>query len=211
MPSRHAPRPDPGNAPTTQARGRERRSALLRAAVDLMLSAGTASVTHRHVASTAGASLGSVRYYFSTREELLLASVDHLEAEREATAEEALATARRLTRDDGEAPAGRAAELFVQAFYGPDLADAVLVGYVGVVLDCARESEALSLRMREHRAAMDAQLRELLDACGFPHTSVSLTTAVVDGSLLNAAALRGERLAATAAAELAPLLRRPAP
>lgn len=211
MPSCHDPRPDPGNAPTTQARGRERRSALLRAAVDLMLSAGTASVTHRHVASAAGASLGSIRYYFSTREELLLAAVDHLEAEREATADEALATARRLVREEGDVRAARAAELFVEAFYGPDLADAVLVGYVGIVLDCARESEALSLRMREHRAAMDTQLRELLDTCGYPHTSVSLTTAVVDGSLLNAAALRGDQLAATAAAELAPLLRTPAP
>ncbi|GAB3181751.1 hypothetical protein GCM10027060_13290 [Nesterenkonia halophila] len=210
MPSHHEPRPDHADAPTTQARGRERRTALLRAAVELMLSAGTSSVTHRQVASAAGASLGSVRYYFSTREELLLAGVDHLEAEREASAKEALATAQRRAGEDGEVPAERAAELFVEAFYGPDLADAVLVGYVGIVLDCARDSEALSLRMREHRAAMDAQLRELLDACGMTHATVSLTTAVVDGSLLNAAALRGEQLAATAAAELAPLLRTPA-
>jgi DNA-binding transcriptional regulator YbjK len=183
-----------------QARSQQRRTSILAAAETLLLEAGTAAVTHRRVAAAAQVPLGSIRYYFSTREDLLLAALDHLEAARADAAEQAAA---RLRPD---APARRLAELFLESFYGPDLSDAALIGYVGVVLDCARESEVLSLRMREHRESMDAQLRALLDAAGRERLSVSLTTAVVDGSLFNAAALRQEGLAQIAVAELTPVL-----
>jgi hypothetical protein len=76
-------------------------------------------------------------------------------------------------------------------------------------VDCSRESERLSLRMREHRETVDPQLRQLLDECGYPHVTVSLATAVVDGSLLNAAALRLDDLLSIATDELIPLLTSP--
>lgn len=181
-----------------QGRGRQRRAAILEATVALMFDAGIAAVTHRQVAEAARVPLGSIRYYFSTREDLLLAAADALEQARSAAAERAVLQA--TTR------VGAAADLFVLAFYGPDLSDACLKGYVGIVVDCARDSERLSLRMREYREASDRQLRRLLDGCGHQEVAVSLATAVVDGSLLNAAALRLDGLADRAAGELAPVL-----
>ncbi|GAA4921338.1 TetR/AcrR family transcriptional regulator [Nesterenkonia rhizosphaerae] len=183
-----------------QGRGQARRAAILDAAVSLLFSDGMASVTHRQVAEAAQTPLGSIRYYFSSREDLLLAAVDQLEEARAQAARGAIREA------EAELPSRRAAELFVLAFYGPRLSDTCLKGYVGLVMDCARESDRLSLRMREHREVMDAQLRDLLDACGHPQVSVSLATAVVDGSLLNATALRLDGLAGIAVNELEPLL-----
>ncbi|MGO2111365.1 MAG: TetR/AcrR family transcriptional regulator [Pseudoclavibacter sp.] len=172
----------------------------MQAAIGLLLDRGMASATHRHVADVAQVPLGSIRYYFSTREDLLLAAVDRLEELRSAAAADALA------RAVGGVARREVAELFVLAFYGPDLSDPTLKGYVGVVVDCSRESERLSLRMREHRKVMDRELRELLDACGFTQVSVSLATAVVDGSLLNAAALRQDELLDMAVDEFVELL-----
>lgn len=188
--------------PTAQKRGRQRRSAILDAAASILFASGMSTVTHRQVAAAANVPLGSIRYYFSTREDLLLAAVDQLETERSMAADRALGEAlENATPHD-------TAELFLLAFYGPDLSDTRLAGYVGIVVDCSRESERLSLRMREHRQIMDRQLRSLLDACGHRHIPVSLTTAVVDGSLLNAAALRLSDLADIAINELTPLLTR---
>lgn len=183
-----------------QGRSRKRRAAILEATTSLLLDQGMASVTHRHVADAAQVPLGSIRYYFATREDLLLAAVDHLEETRSAAAADAMVRAY-----DG-ATVREAAGLFVLAFYGPDLSDASLKGYVGTVMDCSRESERLSLCMREYRRIFDPELRQLLNACGFPHVSVSLATAVVDGSLLNAAALRLDDLAGIAVDELVQLM-----
>ncbi|AWH93404.1 TetR/AcrR family transcriptional regulator [Dietzia lutea] len=185
-----------------QVRGQQRRSAILDAATSLLFGSGMSAVTHRQVAAAANVPLGSIRYYFSTREDLLLAAVDRLETERSLAADKALVEA------SESATPREAAELFLLAFYGPDLSDRRLAGYVGIVVDCSRESERLSLRMREHRQIMDRQLRDLLDACGYRHVPVSLATAVVDGSLLNAAALRLSDLANIAVQELTPLLTR---
>ncbi|WP_159945006.1 MULTISPECIES: TetR/AcrR family transcriptional regulator [unclassified Nocardiopsis] len=183
-----------------QGRGGKRRATILEATTKLLLDQGMPAVTHRHVADAAQVPLGAIRYYFSTREELLLSAVDHLEKARSAAAAEA------MSRASGALTVREVAELFVLAFYGPDLDDVSLKGYVGVVMDCSRESERLSLRMREHRRVMDTELRGLLDACGFPRVSVALATAVVDGSLLNAATLRLDDHAGIAVEELAQLL-----
>lgn len=183
-----------------QRRGEKRREAIVQASIGLVLERGMASATHRNVADVAQVPLGSIRYYFSTREDLLLAAVDRLEELRSAAAADALA------RAVGGVARREVAELFMLAFYGPDLSDSTLKGYVGVVMDCSRESERLSLRMRDHRTTMDRELRDLLDACGITQLSVSLATAVVDGSLLSAAALRRNDLLDIAVEELVELL-----
>jgi DNA-binding transcriptional regulator YbjK len=54
-----------------QARGLERRERILRATLAVIAHAGVPAVTHRTVADDAGVSLGSVTYYFATKDDLL--------------------------------------------------------------------------------------------------------------------------------------------
>ncbi|MCZ2849887.1 TetR/AcrR family transcriptional regulator [Modestobacter sp. VKM Ac-2978] len=171
-----------------QARAVRKRKEILRAAITLMTAEGAAAVTHRSVAQAAGVSLGAIRYYFDTREALLLACVDEVESERAVSAEDVLAAAQCLH------PAGAAdvAQLLLTAYYGPRQDDATLAGTLGWVVDCARESDALSARLARARDVMDRQVGDLLDACGRGEVPVTLVGAVIDGSVVTATA-EGER------------------
>lgn len=69
---------------TRQARGRERRAAIVAAAGRVLIRDGVAALTHRAVAVEAGVPLGSTTYYFADRPELVRAAVTELLArERE--------------------------------------------------------------------------------------------------------------------------------
>src|SRR4051812_18377680 len=54
-----------------QPRGEERQGHILRAALTLIHREGVGAVTHRTVADEAGVALGSLTYYFPTKDELL--------------------------------------------------------------------------------------------------------------------------------------------
>jgi DNA-binding transcriptional regulator YbjK len=54
-----------------QVRGQERRERILRAALGVIGRDGIPSVTHRRVASEAGVTLGSLTYWFATKDDLL--------------------------------------------------------------------------------------------------------------------------------------------
>lgn len=54
-----------------QARGHERVEQILRATLEVVARDGVAAVTHRSVAEAAGVSLGSLTYYFASKQELL--------------------------------------------------------------------------------------------------------------------------------------------
>jgi DNA-binding transcriptional regulator YbjK len=54
-----------------QARGEERRERILRATLSVIGRAGIAAVTHRSVAEEAGVPLGSLTYWFGTKDDLL--------------------------------------------------------------------------------------------------------------------------------------------
>jgi DNA-binding transcriptional regulator YbjK len=74
---------DPGGVPDQPTMGpRQRRIALLDAAVSLLGRDGPRGLTHRAVDSLAGVAEGSTSYYFRTRAELVEAALGHL-AERE--------------------------------------------------------------------------------------------------------------------------------
>ena len=193
------------SAPVTrsaQARGERRRSEVLRAAIALMTARGTAAVTHRSVAEAAAAALSAVRYYYASRELLLLSCVDEVESRRAAAAEQALASA----RTDPPADTRDVAVLLLTAFYGPDHDDATLAGTVGWVVDCARESEALSERLAAARALMYPQLAEVLEACGRTGLPVSLAQAVMDGVIVTSSAERRPGIADRVVRELAAVL-----
>ena len=63
---------------TSQGRGSERKAELIKGVIRLLAKSGTLGVTHRAVADEAGAAHGSTRYYFSTRDDMLLAALQEL-------------------------------------------------------------------------------------------------------------------------------------
>ena len=61
-----------------QARAIEKRAAILHAATELLLNEGLRGVTHRQVAAEAKVPVGSIGYYYSTREKLVVLSLIHI-------------------------------------------------------------------------------------------------------------------------------------
>lgn len=60
----------------------EKRAAILNAATELLLDEGLRGVTHRQVAASAGVPVGSIGYYYSTREKLVVTCLEKLSDER---------------------------------------------------------------------------------------------------------------------------------
>src|SRR3954452_12233965 len=81
--------------PVRQSRGEERIDEILRATLDVIRREGLGAVTHRTVAEESGVPLGSLTYYFATKQDLLRAALQLFVAEDiarlRATAEELLA------------------------------------------------------------------------------------------------------------------------
>lgn len=169
-----------------QARSVERRSHLLTAATALLLSAGSQAVTHRRVAQDSESSLGAVRYYFSSREELLAACLEEIEVKRVEHAEHLLDHL-----PEGGITAERVARCAVEIYYGTDLEDAAVTGMVRIVMDCSRESAHMAAQLGAFRHAAQMQLGRLLRQTGYSHLTLSLVTAVIDGRIMSAA-LEGE-------------------
>ena len=67
---------NPDDRVASRARGRKRRQEIIDAARDLLIDGGYANFTLRDVAARAGAQLGTLHYYFSTKDELLYAIFD---------------------------------------------------------------------------------------------------------------------------------------
>ena len=59
-----------------QARAIEKRAAILHAATELLLNEGLRGVTHRQVAAEAKVPVGSIGYYYSTREKRVVTCLD---------------------------------------------------------------------------------------------------------------------------------------
>lgn len=74
-----------------QARAVEKRSAILDAAISLLLTEGLKGVTHRQVAASASVPVGSIGYYYSTRDKLVAMCFERLVAGRRAAFERATA------------------------------------------------------------------------------------------------------------------------
>lgn len=173
-----------------QTRGVNQREKILTAAIGILLERGTEGVTHRNVATAAGTSLGAIRYYFTSREQLLLACIESLEVRRRDAGKGALDA---WPASDGAAGATDLvdptvlAEALIQVFFG-GTDEELLKGTVGWVVDVTRESPLLAERLRTHRSVIDAQMGELLTRAGLPAASVKLLGAVADGAIVSALA-----------------------
>lgn len=171
-----------GRVRAEQDRAVRRRAAILDAAVRVMARSGMGALSHRQAAAEAGVPLGAIRYYFDTREALLLACVEALDAARSTAAEDAIEAAAEVA----DHPAEELGRLLLLAYYGPDLDDAALRGTIGWVTDCARESPALSDRLAQLRDGVDDELRRLLDAAGHSRVPARLAGMVIDGAVFTA-------------------------
>ena len=160
-----------------QQRSTDRRDAILEAARSILATQGIRGVSHRRVADQAGVSVGSVGYYFSSRETLLIECLGADERDRQSHADTALRSA---SPELDEADIGA---LVVTTIWGGRTAS--LVGRVWVAMDGVRESEALRGHARKGRQALDADLRALLAACGYPQTHASFVLMVANGSIVN--------------------------
>lgn len=93
---------DPSGARPPSRRPRrfdpDRRSHLLRTALDVLAHAGLDGLTHRRVAAAADVPLGSVTYHFASREELVLEAFSQFVAEQDVLFSDRLGTVR--TRED---------------------------------------------------------------------------------------------------------------
>lgn len=186
-----------------QRRGIVRRKAILDAAVELLLASGMAAITHRAVADAAATPLGSIRYYFRTREALLLACLEFVESERDAAAAEIVRAASDWTHPP---PVETTAELLVRSFMGPRLDDRTLRGTIGWLIDSAREGPALAELLARQRRDIDIQLAAILDAAAYRGVSVALLCSVMDGSLVSATVYAAEDVAHCVIDEVAQLL-----
>lgn len=62
----------------------EKRNSILHSALELLLAEGLKGVTHRQVAAAANVPVGSIGYYYSTREKLVATCFEHLTEARRA-------------------------------------------------------------------------------------------------------------------------------
>ena len=187
----------------TQTRAVERRADILAAACALLSRGGTAAVTHRQVAERAGVALGSIRYYFATRDALLKACVEDIEARRDAEARRALAEAAAdRTAPDAELTARR----LLRVITGSGLTDEELRGTLGWLVDTTRESTELATALAEERLRLEDQARELLRLSGHTAVPAELVICLGEGVMFKLHVENGTDMARQTVAAMADLL-----
>lgn len=173
-----------GSSPARQARGRERVEQILRATLAVIGRCGVGGVTHRTVAEEAGVPLGSLTYYFASKQELLREAL-RLHVREDAGRLRALAT--ELLES------GASGEQVVAAFAAqmgdgpPDIAQFELY------LEAARDPELHDVAAESLRAYYDvAELS--LRAAGVPDPAAKagLVVATIDGLGVHQAAARDQ-------------------
>ncbi|MEZ5120733.1 MAG: TetR family transcriptional regulator [Solirubrobacterales bacterium] len=173
-----------GTAPARQARGYERVEQILRATLSVISRGGVAAVTHRTVAEEAGVPLGSLTYYFASKQDLLR------EALRLHVAEDA---GRLHDLTAGLAARGASGEEIVAAFAQqfadghPDIAQFELY------LEAARDPQLREVAAESLRAY--AEVGEFaMRAAGIPQAKLmaGIVVATIDGIGMHRAAAGDE-------------------
>jgi DNA-binding transcriptional regulator YbjK len=187
-------------------RGAARREALLQAVLEVVASAGPEAVTHRRVAQVAGLPLASTTYWFSSKDELLAAALEH-------AAERDIARLRAAAAALAEVPAGERRRLIdglVAAIIDPlerELATCrgSLIASYSLWLEAARRPGLRAIARRWTEAYREVAA-DLLQRAGDRRSGADaeILIGAADGLLMAALAggERGER------DELGPRLRR---
>ena len=133
-----------------QARGEERRERILRATLGIIGRDGIAGVTHRRIADEAGVPLGSLTYWFATKDDLL----------REAL---------RLFVDEETARLRRAGEAIEEGSSPTEIAERF-----SEVLEAAGETEQVAQFELYLEAARNPALREVAQQCFAAYDEISM-------------------------------------
>lgn len=164
-------------------KGERRRQALVEAAGHVLAADGFEAVRHRAVAQRAGMPLGATTYYFSSRDDLVVAALRGL------IAVEHKAAADRVGRLPQRALGPtRAARLVLDVLLGPGRAgDTVLLAYYERYLQCGRV-DGLRAVWQEARGVTEQLLIQGLQRSGRTVTvaEVRRLVAVADGTILSA-------------------------
>lgn len=168
-----------------------------------MLAEGFRGITHRKVAQRAGVPLASVRYYFSNREELILACINDIEMERRAHAAQIIAAAQSTSSDIPSIARGA-----LEIMRGPSTDDARLIGMVRAGVDGVHESPRIAEEMRTLRERLDTDMSAFYDAHSLYGVDTRLCTAIINGTITDAAIEGRSGVAGLVVANLSGLLER---
>jgi DNA-binding transcriptional regulator YbjK len=170
---------------TRQARGRERRAAIVAAAGRVLIRDGVAALTHRGVAEEAGVPLGSTTYYFADRPELVRAAVAALLAQE------------RVRRAGVSAPGAspsRVAERLTALVIPPGFAARAEVALLYERLAGALRDPELALVLRADAADLRANVARLLGPLGLAERA-DMVASLLDGRVIQWLGGDGDRSA----------------
>ncbi|BDZ41292.1 TetR family transcriptional regulator [Paraoerskovia sediminicola] len=180
---------DDAAPPRRQARGVRRRTAIVRAAADLILRDGPGALSHRSVAAEADVPLAATTYYFAGLDEIVAEAGRVLSAGWAQSAGAQVAVARRAVASGevGPSVAGRrrSAEILVDAIV-PDGDRTAVRGFYEQLAGAGR-NPALEAAYAAGREALDVAIAELADVLGVG-PGVQVLVAVVDGAAVTALA-----------------------
>jgi DNA-binding transcriptional regulator YbjK len=159
--------------PARQARGYERVEQILRAALTVIAREGVAGVTHRTVAEEAGVPLGSLTYYFASKQDLLRDALRlHVH--------EDVGRLRELT--DALLASGATGEQVVDAFIAQFEAGTPDVAQFELYLEAARDPELAEVATESLRAYQEvAELALRAAGVGDPAAAAGMVVAMIDG------------------------------
>ena len=123
-----------------QQRARTKRDAIHEATVRLLLAEGMRAVTHRQVAAIADVPVGSIGYYFDSREKLIMTCFERVHARQNQILEDALADPK--VREDREALAFAILNLTANGY--PEQVRSI----IAVTIDAGREGAVLQRMVR---------------------------------------------------------------
>ncbi|MDK8306108.1 TetR family transcriptional regulator [Corynebacterium imitans] len=141
-----------------QQRARTKRDAIHEATVRLLLAEGMRAVTHRQVAAIADVPVGSIGYYFDSREKLIMTCFERVHARQNQILEDALADPK--VREDREALAFAILNLTANGY--PEQVRSI----IAVTIDAGREGAVLQRMVRRQVEEAVRCIDQMLEYAG---------------------------------------------
>lgn len=141
-----------------QQRARTKRDAIHEATVRLLLAEGMRAVTHRQVAAIADVPVGSIGYYFDSREKLIMTCFERVHALQNQILEDALADSK--VREDREALAFAILNLTANGY--PEQVRSI----IAVTIDAGREGAVLQKMVRSQVEEAVRCIDQMLEYAG---------------------------------------------
>ncbi|MDR7330041.1 TetR/AcrR family transcriptional regulator [Corynebacterium guangdongense] len=161
-----------------QTRALEKKRLILDAAAELMLENSLRGVTHRQVAARAGVPVGSIGYYYNTREELVATAIARLGDRRHRHALQLIEKVSAPTTPE------QAADLLLEVLLGHCVSESALRSWLATGVDCTRESEELNDSLRSPCDQLRADIAAALEATGFAKFSADSVIVTVAGAVV---------------------------